>query len=198
MKFDNRLWKMDMNNLWWNSNRISVRDSLIKHFNKGGHRALLNGCKGCGKSTLAKFLSEKWNVDVYRVTDQDSGMDFEFTDRIVIIDEAQQITFEDRQTIFHRYPRVLMVSVDDRLIDDGYELIQKVARISQEELGSYINHQGSFDLFEPGALVELFKATKGTLRLVNLICKEAIDRYTGFITAKQIETVAKKRFKLRY
>ena len=199
MKFENRLWKIDTNNLWWNANRIACRDAILFHFENGGRRALLNGCKGCGKTTLTHFLADKWDVDVYKVEERDSGTDFEFSDDIVIVDEAQKISPEDRQSIFHKYPRVLMVSVSDDLIDDGYDLLARVEKLDRSEVASYINYQKSLHLFTPEAITEVHKASRGILRMVNHICKRALEEYDDvLINRNTVEYVAKRIFKLRY
>lgn len=177
--FESRWWKLDLGNLWWNVNRIYVRDSIIKHFNKGGHRVLLNGCKGCGKTTISKYLEPKLKD-------------------VLIVDEAQQESEEDRQATFWYNDKVLMVSVDDGLVDDGYELIVKVEPITQEEVGSYINHQKALHIFEADSILEIYKASRGSIRMINTICRAAIEEYTSEITAKQIEHIAKRKFKLRY
>jgi len=197
MNFENRLWKIDIENLWWNEDRIKIRNSLINHFRSGGGPAHLTGIKGHGKSTLAAYLAKKLGATTFRMVDSEEDHMHEFNCGMLIIDEAQKLSQEERKEIMNKNRTVLMVSVID-LSEDGYKLVHEIKPLTNLEIKSYINYQKSLDYFTPGAIDEVYKASKGGLRLINLICREALNREDILINRNIIAEVAKKRFKLRY
>jgi len=196
MKFESRLWKLDLDDLWWNENRIIILKSLLIHFKKGNGPAHLTGGKGAGKSTLAAVLSKKIPADIIRMSGDRRDMERDFTDPIIIIDEAQKISEEDRKQIMHINQNVLMVSVQD-LSSDGYKLVHKIKDLDRDEIDSYIEHQGVRNLFTGDAMDELLSASQGRPRLMNLLCKTALED-TELVDKMAIRRVATKKFKLRY
>ena len=195
--FESRSWKIDTDNLWWNQNRIAARDAILFHFQKGGGPAHLTGNKGGGKTTLALHLARRLSTSIIRMDGDGRDLEQDFSAPVVIIDEAQKISREERQSIRSKNKHVLMVSVTD-LTEDGYELVCKVNPLTYDEVVSYINHQKALEYFETEAMQELYKASKGHMRLINTLCRTAIEKYDVFITRAMIEEVAKKKFKLRY
>jgi ABC-type enterochelin transport system ATPase subunit len=196
MKFDSRLWKLDLENLWWNVNRLNILNSLLSHFEKGSGPAHLTGGKGAGKSTLAAVLSKKIPAKVIRMDDDRRDIERDFTDPIIIIDEAQKISEEDRKQIMHINQNVLMVSVQD-LSSDGYKLVHKIKDLDRDEIDSYIEHQGVRNLFADDAMDELLSASQGRPRLMNLLCKTALED-VELVDKMAIRRVATKKFKLKY
>ena len=199
MQFDSRVWKLDLDNLWWNANRVACRDSMLFHFENGGGPAHLTGNKGAGKSTLTALLAKKLDAHVIRL-DGDSirDMNNDFASpTILFIDEAQKISQEQRAEIRKQNPRVLMTSVQD-LSEDGYELVCKIEPLNREEVISYVNYHKALDFFDDEALEELFKASKGHMRLINILCRAAIEQPELIITKEVMQWVAKRKFKLRY
>ena len=67
MKFDSRGWKLDLENLWWNADRLKILNSLLSHFKNGGGPAHLTGGKGVGKSTLSACLGKKLDAITIRM-----------------------------------------------------------------------------------------------------------------------------------
>jgi len=170
--------KIDIDNLWWNVERIDVRELLLWHFRHDGHTGLLTGCKGCGKTTLSKYLAKE-------------------LPQVKIVDEVQKLEFDERQQMFKDYPQILMVSVNF-LVDDGYGVIGTLGPLSNEEVFSYINYKKESHIFTESAIVEIATASKGGMRLINLLCRLAIEKYGSGIDAKMIENITRRRLKLRY
>ena len=196
MKFDSRLWKLDLDDLWWNDNRSRIKNSLIKHFRGGGGPAGLTGMKGAGKSTLAAVVAKELNTAVIRMSGDTRDIENDFTAPILIIDEAQKISEEDRQLIMSKNRHVLMVSVQN-LIDDGYELFHEINPLTEEEIASYIKYHGHRNLFTDDAINEITLASRGAMRMVNLLCRTALEDIE-MVDRLDIRHVATKRFKMRY
>jgi tRNA uridine 5-carbamoylmethylation protein Kti12 len=199
MKFNSNLRKLDLENLWWNANRIACRDSILWHFENGGGPAHLTGNKGAGKSTLTSFLAKKLNADIITMRgDEKRDLQKDFTTpQILFIDEAQKITKDERDQIRKQNQKVMMISVRD-LSEDGYELVCKIEPLNHGEVVSYVNYHNSLDFFDNEALEELYKASKGHMRLINTLCKAALEQPSLIITKEIMEQVAKRKFKLRY
>lgn len=197
MKFETRLWKIDTDNLWWNSDRANIRDSLLKHFISGGGPAHLTGMKGAGKSTISAFLGKKLKATTTVVDYGFMNKQNISTESRIIIDEAHGISRDERHEIMRINHRVLMVSVQD-LTSDGYELVHKIAPLSHEDIISYIDYHGMLNVFTESAIAELTKAGRGGTRLINIICRAAVDKYEGEINRNMIKDVAKNKLKLRY
>jgi Holliday junction resolvasome RuvABC ATP-dependent DNA helicase subunit len=196
MIFENRNWKLDLDNLWWSTDRSYIRDSLLKHFMGGGGPAHLTGAKGAGKSTMAGFLSRKLKATVMLMPDDFRNKNDITTESVIIIDEAQKISKDDRYEIVKINHRVLMVSVQD-LTDDGYELVHKIAPLSHKDIISYLSYKGVLNTFTESAIIELTKASKGGTRLINTICRAITDKYKGKIDKAMVEDIAKNKYKLR-
>ena len=198
MEFSNRIKDLNLNKLWWNDNRRNVRDSLVKHFKNGGGPAHLTGKKGAGKTTMSMLLSKDLSADIIRMRRWKEDMDNDFnSSSIIIVDEAQMVSLEDRKEIIKRNKHVLMTSVQD-LSDDGiYEECYRIKSLTRDEIKDYIRYQNSLALFTEEAIDELKLASKGQLRLLNLLCSEAL-KDIEVVDKKDIRFVATKRFKLRY
>ena len=106
------------------------------------------------------------------------------------------ISAEYRKEIMQIKPNVLMVSVQN-LVDDGYELFHNIKDLTVDEISSYIDHQGARNLFTEDAMEEILLASRGRPRLVNLLCRTALED-TNLVDKMAIRHVATKRFKLRY
>ena len=197
MSFNNKIWKMDLRDAWFNSNRHSILNSLIKLQFKDHFKAHLTGAKGVGKSTLIAILAERIGESIVNMTYHSEFKEIP-PSSYLIIDEAQMLSEDERQRIIAENPKILMVSVKD-LTEDGYDFVYRIEDLTTEEVKSYIL---KYDLcsFDERAKEEIAKASHGRPRLINLLCSTALDNYetTGKITKETIEHIAKKKFKLRY
>ena len=198
-KFESRLWKLDLENLWWNDNRSKILTSLMKLNGKKKFRAHLTGGKGAGKSTIIAVLENKIEgAKVFRMLGH-PNVSYDSIDSevlYVIIDEAQKIPEGARQLLMQKHPRVLMTSVQD-LTNDGYDIVLEIEDLTVDEVESYAERGISFTNFTRGAIEELTKASMGRPRLINLFCNTALEEHSK-ITREIIRDVAVKKFKRRY
>lgn len=194
MSFDNRLWKLDLENLWWNENRLNILNSLIKLAEKEKFKAHLTGDKGVGKSTIIEVLKNKIkDVSTYSVVHHIKSV-INPDSSYLIIDEVQILTPEERLEIIQNHSKVLMVSVVD-LSYDGYDYVYKIEALKLEEVASYITKYS--DKFDETAFKEIYLASRGRCRLINLLCKACLKESEN-IDKNLVEQIAKRKYKLRY
>lgn len=187
--------KSDIDNLWWPENRANIRDSLIKHLTQGSGPAFLTGQKGIGKSITANYIAHRLKATIIRIEPESDTI---INQKILIIDEAQRVPQEKRKEIITQNDSVLMVSVQD-LTDDGwYSLIHKIEALQVDDITEYLEYKKLSNMFDAGSIQELYDASKGSTRLINLLCRTAMEKTNDIITKDMIENVAKKTFKLRY
>jgi general secretion pathway protein A len=127
---------------------------------------------------------------------------------LIIIDEAQRMTNEllDEIRVLSNidYDNRKLVNIFfvgqiefDRLLSDPQNralrqritLSCRLAPLSPEETGAYIRHRlqvagGGKELFSPGAVQEIFNFSKGTPRLINIICDRAL--ISGYVRSLNV------------
>ncbi len=127
---------------------------------------------------------------------------------LIIIDEAQRLTSElleeirvlsnidyDNRKLVNiffvgqiEFDRILSDPLN-RALSQRIALSCRLAPLSPEETGAYIRHRlqvagGANELFNPGAVQEIFNFSKGIPRLINILCDRAL--ISGYVRSLSV------------